>query len=164
VKSLYLAWEQPLRHTGSRGSVRAMTRRHENFDPLRYGMRPRPLITDPYFCDWGLVVGDRVRRLRRGRDMTLKDLSLAVRKPEGVHYSTGFFSRLERGSASAPLIAYSNLADVFEIDPGRLLGPDDAQREVSEAEMTLVRVLRRVGIKPDEALVRLIPGEAPGGS
>ncbi|HET8673076.1 MAG TPA: helix-turn-helix domain-containing protein [Thermoleophilaceae bacterium] len=122
-------------------------------------MRPRPLITDAYFCDWGLVVGDRVRRLRRERDLTLKDLSSAVPKPDGYRYSMGFFSRLERGSASAPLIAYSNIADVLEVDPGRLLGPDDAQREASDAEMTLIRVLRRVGMRPDEAIVRLIPGQ-----
>lgn len=122
------------------------------------GLRLRPLITDPYFCDWGLVVGDRVRRLRRERDMTLKDLSLEVRKPDGYRYSMGFFSRLERGAASGPLIAYSNLAEVLEVDPGRLLGTDDAQREASEAEMTLVRVLRRMGIEPDEALVRLMAG------
>jgi len=136
-----------------------MSRRHESFDPLRSASRLRPLLTDAYFCEWGLVVGDRVRRLRRERDMTLKDLSFAVRKPDGDHYSMGFFSRLERGSASGPLAAYSNLAEVFEIDPGRLLGPDDAQCEVSEAEMTLVRVLRRVGIKPDEALVSLMSRE-----
>jgi len=137
-----------------------MSRRHESFDPYRSASRPRPLLRDAYFCEWGLVVGDRVRRLRRERDMTLKDLSLTVSKPDGYGYSMGFFSRLERGSASGPLIAYSNIADALEIDPGRLLGPDDAQREVSEAEMTLVRVLRGVGMKPDEAIVRLVPGQA----
>ena len=139
--------------------MRAMSRRHESFDPLRAASRPRPLLRDAYFCEWGLVVGDRVRRLRRERDMTLKDLSLAVRKPDGYRYSMGFFSRLERGSASAPLIAYSNLAEALEIDAGRLLGPDDAQREVSEAEMTLVRVLRHLGMKPDEAIIRLMPAQ-----
>jgi transcriptional regulator with XRE-family HTH domain len=137
-----------------------MSRRHQSFDPLRPASHPRPLITDAYFCDWGLVVGDRVRRLRRQRDMTLKDLAVAVPKPDGYRYSMGFFSRLERGSASGPLIAYSNIADVLEIDPGRLLGPDDAQREVTDAEMTLLRVLRRVGVTPDEAIVRLVPSQA----
>jgi hypothetical protein len=58
--------------------------------------------------------------------MTLYDLAVSVRKPEGGHYSPGYFSRLERGWASAPLYTYLAIADVLEVDAGVLLGPDAA--------------------------------------
>jgi hypothetical protein len=35
------------------------------------------------------------------------------------------------------------------------MGSDETQKPLSEAEMTLVRFTRRVGIKPDEAIARL---------
>ena len=50
---------------------------------------------------------------------------------------------------------YLAIADVLEVEPGRLLGPDDAQLDVSGGEMTLVRFLRRAGISPDAALATL---------
>jgi hypothetical protein len=79
-----------------------------------------------------------------------------VDKPDGGRYTPGFFSRLERGWASGPLVTYVSVAAQFDVEPGRLLGPDDAQREVTGAEMTLVHVLRRMGITPDEAIARLV--------
>jgi hypothetical protein len=35
------------------------------------------------------------------------------------------------------------------------MGSDEAQKPISEAEMTLIRYLRRVGVSPDEAIARL---------
>jgi transcriptional regulator with XRE-family HTH domain len=132
-----------------------MGKRRYRFDPLRSGY-PRSMgRQDPYHCEWGVIVGDRIRRLRRDRDMTLYELCAAVDKPDGGHYTAGFFSRLERGWASGPLVTYVEVAAQFGIEPGRLLGPDDAQREVTQAEMTLISVLRQMRLPPDEAIVRL---------
>jgi transcriptional regulator with XRE-family HTH domain len=125
------------------------------FDPLRSGYPARQGRLDPYHCEWGVIVGDRIRRLRREREMTLADLCALVDKPDGGHYTTGFFSRLERGWASGPLVTYASVAAQFGVEPGRLLGPDDAQCEVSEAEMTLIRVMGQMRIRPHEAIARL---------
>ncbi len=53
---------------------------------------------------------------------------------------------------------YLAVADVLEVSPGRLLGPDDAQREFTAAEVTLVKLARRLGVAPDEALARIVAG------
>ena len=118
--------------------------------------RKGPRWPDPYHCAWGAVVGDRIRRLRQDRNMTLHDLAGVVRKPEGGHYSAGYFSRLERGWASAPLYTYLAIADAFDIDPGVLLGPDAASLETSAAEAMLLRCLRGLKLEPHEAMLRLI--------
>jgi transcriptional regulator with XRE-family HTH domain len=140
-----------------------MARRRYRFDPMKIRQRPYPPWPDPYCCEWGTVVGDRIRRLRRDRDMSLADLCRAVDKPDGGHYTPGFFSRLERGWASGPLATYLNVAHHFEVEPGRLLGPDDVQREVSESEMTLIRVLRSAGMSPHEAIARVAGLDAEPG-
>jgi transcriptional regulator with XRE-family HTH domain len=130
-----------------------MSRRPYRFDPLRSGFRSAG--PDPYFCEWSVVVGDRIRRLRRAREWHLIDLCNAVVKPDGGRYTPGFFSRLERGWGSGPLTTYVNVADALDVEPGPLLGPDEAQREVSGAEMALVDLVRRLGLSPAEAIVRL---------
>ena len=121
--------------------------------------RKGPRWPDPYHCAWGAVVGDRIRRLRQDRNMTLYDLTSVVRKPEGGHYSPGYFSRLERGWASAPLYTYLAIADAFDLDPGVLLGADAATLETSEPEAILLRCLRGLKIEPHDAMLRLM--EAP---
>jgi transcriptional regulator with XRE-family HTH domain len=126
-----------------------------NFDPTRARTREGPRFNDPYFCEWSLVVGERLRRLRTARQMTLKELSELTVKPEGGGYSLGYLSRIERGWASAPLYVYLALAAALGVEPGPLLGPDDVERPVSEAEMTLVRILRRLDLAPDEAIAEL---------
>jgi transcriptional regulator with XRE-family HTH domain len=103
-----------------------------------------------------MIVGDRVRRLRRDHGWTLIDLARNVRRPDGGHYDPSYFSKLERGIAFAPLHAYLEVADALGVEPARLLGPDDVFKEVSEAEMTLIRVLRAAAIEPSEAIHRLL--------
>jgi hypothetical protein len=78
------------------------------------------------------------------------------------HYSPGFLSRLERGWASPPLWVYVVLAEHFDVEPGRLLGPDHVATVISEAEVTLLRLLRRLRVEPDEAIARLV--RVDGGS
>jgi transcriptional regulator with XRE-family HTH domain len=110
---------------------------------------------ESYLCEWGIIVGDRIRRLRKRHDLTLVRLAQLVEKPEGGEYSAGYFSRLERGWAFAPLYAYVLIAEAFELDPGRLLGSDEAQKPITDAEMTLVRFTRRMGMTPDAAIALL---------
>ncbi len=114
---------------------------------------PRP--SNPWHKEWAIVVGDRIRRLRTEKRMTLLDLSEVVTRPDGEHYSLGYLSRIERGWCNTSFYVYLAIADALEVSPARLLGPDEFQREVTEAEMTLLRVLRRTGTSPDEALARL---------
>jgi transcriptional regulator with XRE-family HTH domain len=114
-----------------------------------------PRWSDPYHCEWGIVVGDRIRRLRRDRGWSLAELARRVWKPDGGHYSGGYFSRLERGWASAPLYVYLAIADVLEVKPGILLGADEAAREISAEQRVLLDFLEAAEIGPGEALARL---------
>jgi transcriptional regulator with XRE-family HTH domain len=103
-----------------------------------------------------VMVGLRLRRIREGRRMTQHEVVGKTRKPRGRgFYSQGFLSRLEAGYANAPLYAYVDFANTYELDPARLMGPEDADKKVGDAEMALVRFLRRLGISPDEAMARL---------
>jgi transcriptional regulator with XRE-family HTH domain len=132
-----------------------------NFDqtdprPLATARLPRGgLPADPTFCEWGAVVGGRIRRLRRQRRMRLTDLGRALTRSDGSHYSAGFVSRLERGRSAAPLYLYLAIADVLEVDPGVLLGPDSTALDISESEAVLIRSLRATNIEPHEAILRL---------
>jgi transcriptional regulator with XRE-family HTH domain len=111
---------------------------------------------DRYFCEWGAVVGGRIRRLRQKQSMTLHALGQSIGKDDGWgYYSGGFISRLERGRASAPLYVYLAIADILEVDPGVLLGPDGAALEVTEEESVLLRWLRARGMEPLEAILAL---------
>jgi transcriptional regulator with XRE-family HTH domain len=107
-------------------------------------------------CDWTIVVGDRVRRLRRDRGMTLVQLGTAA------GFSPGYVSKIERGWANAPLSAYLALAGGLEVAPWRLLGPEEVQKEVTDGELTLIQYLRHVELAPHEALARLAAIEPPG--
>ena len=116
-------------------------------------MQQKPMgWKDPYFCEWGKVVGDRIRRLRRARGLTLNDFRELVWKPEGGWYSEGYFSRLERGWASAPLYVYLSVAEALGVEPGALLGPDEATRAVTGRELTVVRLMRRLQLEPEDVL------------
>lgn len=109
----------------------------------------------PYRRPWAGVVGNRVRRLRTAREWTLQDLAVKLRKPEGGHYSAAFVSRLERGWASPPLFAYLLVAEALEVPPGKLLGRGELERELTPGEGVLVTFIKRMGITPEEAVVRL---------
>ncbi len=110
------------------------------------------------------LVGSRLLRLRQGRGLSQSQVRHGVRRPRGGPYSQSTISRLERGYANAPIYVYVHFAEAFELAPEVLLGPDDALNPVPEAEMTLLRVLRRLSIRPDEALARIAasPGSSAG--
>jgi transcriptional regulator with XRE-family HTH domain len=108
------------------------------------------------------LIGSRLRRLREGRGLSQHQVRHSVKRPRGGPYSQSLISRLERGYANAPVYVYTHFAEAFDLAPEVLLGPDDALKPVSEAEMMLLRVLRRLSISPDEALARLTA--SPGSS
>jgi transcriptional regulator with XRE-family HTH domain len=136
--------------------------RPQPYKPPFRGTRENGRDSSPvYLTEWGAVVGDRVRRLRRDRDMTLAGLGRAIVKPEGGHFSPGYVSKLERGWTSAALYAYLAIAAVLEVDPGKLLGPDNAAFEVDADEAVLLRWLRARRIPAHEALLALTDPEAP---
>ena len=101
------------------------------------------------------LIGSRLRRLREGRGLSQNRVRHSVKRPRGGPYSQSLISRIERGYANAPIYVYTHFAEAFELAPEVLLGPDDALKPVAEAEMTLLRVLRRLSISPDEALARV---------
>jgi transcriptional regulator with XRE-family HTH domain len=105
------------------------------------------------------MIGMRIRQLRNARGLSQEKLRYGVRRPRGGPYSQSLLSRLERGYANAPVYVYTHLAEAFELAPEVMLGPDDALKPVAEAEMTLLRVLRRLSISPDEALARVTRAE-----
>ena len=134
--------------------------------PLSFGPYsgdPGPAWDGRYRCEWGQVVGRRVRALRRQAGLTLLDLAAEIRRADGRPYSASFVSRLERGWASPPLYSYCLLAARFEVAPGELLGSEGVERPVDDAEeLTLVRVIRRLGLEPEDAIARLAaPTPAP---
>ena len=118
-------------------------------------MRNGPLRSDPYFQEWAVVVGDRIRRLRNERGWSLVDLARRITKPEGGYYSAGYFSRFERGASSPPLYAYLRIADELDVEPGLLLGPDEVQRALTPEQAVLLSFLERAGIDSGDAIARL---------
>jgi transcriptional regulator with XRE-family HTH domain len=109
-----------------------------------------------YRTSYSLMVGRRLKRIREGRGLTQGQALGNVRRPNGKGYSQGSLSRIEAGYANSPLYAYMHLADGYGLDPARVLGPEEAERKVSEAEATLIKSLRRLGIGPDEAIARVL--------
>jgi hypothetical protein len=61
-----------------------------------------------YRVEWAVVVGARLRRLRETHGLRLSDLEIF--RPDGVPYSSSFFSRLENGWGTPPLWVYVTLA------------------------------------------------------
>ena len=117
---------------------------------------------EPYRTDWGAVVGDRVRRLRIARGLTLREIREKIYKPNGGSYSIGYLSKLERGWSNAPLYVYLTLGELMATEPGVLLGPDESLRGATSGEMTILAVARRIGLQPHEAVLRLLaPGAGP---
>lgn len=107
-----------------------------------------------YRSPYSEMIGARIRRARINRDLTQGKLLQKVERPRGG-VSTGLLSRIEKGYANSPLYVYMHLAEALEVEPGRMMGSDETQKPLTEVEMTLVRFLRRAGVKPDEAIARL---------
>jgi transcriptional regulator with XRE-family HTH domain len=103
-----------------------------------------------------VMLGRRLRRVREAAGLTQAEALKSVRRPNGRSYSVAFLSRIEAGYANSPLYAYLHLAEGYELDVARLLGPEEAEKPVGEAEMTLILLLRRLGITADEAIARLV--------
>jgi transcriptional regulator with XRE-family HTH domain len=102
------------------------------------------------------MIGLRLKRIREGRHLTQQHVADNTRKPRGNgFYSQGLLSRIEAGYANAPLYTYIDFANFYELDPARVMGPEDAEKPVDDAEMTLIKFLRNMGISVDEAIARL---------
>lgn len=108
-----------------------------------------------YRTPYSEMVGARMRRARLARNLTQGGLLKMVERPRGGTYSSGLLSRIEKGYANPPLYVYMHVAEALGLEPGRLMGSDETQKPISEAEMTLVRFLRRAQIKPDEGIASL---------
>jgi transcriptional regulator with XRE-family HTH domain len=104
------------------------------------------------------MLGWRLKRIREGRHLSQGQVARNTRRPSGGCYSQGFISRIEGGYMNAPLYGYTDLAQFYDIDPARLMGPKEDEKPVGEAEMTLLRFLRRLGITADEAMARIAKG------
>lgn len=113
-----------------------------------------------YLCEWSVIVGQRIRRLREQRGLTLGQVALAMEKPEGGHYSPGYISRIERGWASATFYAYLSIAAALDVEPANLLGPDPGAEALSEGDAMLLRCVAALGLEPHEAILRVSAGQA----
>ncbi len=105
-------------------------------------------------------MGRRVRTLRQNAGLKIFEVATDIRRADGRPYSTSFVSRLERGWASPPLYVYCLLAARFEVAPGELLGSEGVERPISDAELKLVRVVRRLGLSPEDAIAVLAAGSS----
>lgn len=114
-----------------------------------------PAWASRYRCEWGEVVGRRIRTLRQRGELRIVDLANEIGRADGKPYSPAFVSRLERGWASAPLYTYISIARRFGVPPGKLLGEDGLEGPASEAELTLIRVIRQLDLTPEDVLAEL---------
>jgi transcriptional regulator with XRE-family HTH domain len=114
-----------------------------------------PAWRSSYRCEWGEVVGRRVRALRQREGLTITAVANELYRADGRPYSASFVSRLERGWASPPLYSYIMLARRFDVAAGDLLGTDGVEKPISDAELTLVRVVRRLEMSPADAIACL---------
>jgi transcriptional regulator with XRE-family HTH domain len=101
-------------------------------------------------------VGSRLRRLREVRRMTQQQARLRAVRPNGKGYSQSTLCRLEAGYANAPLYAYIHFAEAYDTDPAAVLGRDEFDDRVTRVEMTMVKLIRRMGIPVEEAIARLV--------
>lgn len=57
---------------------------------------------------------------------------------------------------------YILIARHFDVAPGELLGSEGVERPITDAELTMVRVVRNLRLTPDEAIARLMSGRYAG--
>lgn len=84
-----------------------------------------------------VMLGERVRSLRKARDWTLNQLA------ERVGVSVGMISHIERGAKDPSLDTIERIAEAFSISPGLLLDPSldlDRLRRVSHLFSKLDRL------------------------
>jgi hypothetical protein len=60
--------------------------------------------------------------------------------------------------ASAPFLTYVLVVEALNADPGRVFGPDPGGPEPNDAERMLLHCMRGLGIKPEEAMLKLLGG------
>ncbi len=108
----------------------------------------------------GDLVGLRIRRLRQARGWTQMYMAGRIARPEQDlrPFSPSYLSRVERGYAVAPLWFFCAVADMFGVDAGRLLGPEELEGQIDAEQRLLVDVYERLGITPAEAIARLARG------
>jgi transcriptional regulator with XRE-family HTH domain len=83
-------------------------------------------------------IGAEIRKLRKGLDLTVSELSIA----SGI--STGMLSKIENGTISASLATLSSLSKALNIPLSRLFRETDEQRDCSFVKGgTGVRIERR---------------------
>lgn len=126
----------------------------------QYQSHPNALrMSDKRYLEVAYVVGGRIRMLRLDRGLLLRDLADKIIRPEtGEGYSVSYLSRLERGWANAPLYVYLRIAEALGVDEWSLFARDEVAKEVSAAEMVLVRFLRETNTPAERALARLVGG------
>ena len=95
--------------------------------------------------------------------MTIIELAAEIQRADGRPYSASFVSRLERGWASPPLFAYITLARLFEVAPGELLGSEGVERPITDAELTMIKVMRNLRLSPAQAITRLMASTSVSG-
>ena len=130
-----------------------------------FGDRLRPLAKTGEMLlktDYTELVGLRIRRMRQARGWTQRELLARIAWPRGGRYSSGLLSRVENGFANPPIFVYVHVAAALETEPERLMGREDLRRPVAEAELTLLRYPRAVGMEPHEALARLASESSTG--
>jgi transcriptional regulator with XRE-family HTH domain len=127
--------------------------RHEEFSGWHAGSGSASL----YRREYGKVLGERIRRLRRTHGLTVYDLSARIRKPGAKveHFSASYYARIERGYTSAALYSYVAIAELLDLSPARLMGLDEWETTVTEGEMTLLRFLRSARIEPHVAIAKI---------
>ena len=108
-------------------------------------------------ADYTELVGLRVKRMRQTQGWTQRELLARIAWPRGGRYSSGLLSRVENGYANPPIFVYVHVAEALGTAAENLMGQEDLQRPVAEAELTVLQYLRAVGMEPHEALARLAP-------
>ncbi len=103
-----------------------------------------------------LLLGRRLRALRRSRGLSMR-MADEVRLRFGVRLDPSHLSRVERGRTGLPLRTLFALAAYFEVDPARLIEPEEKGEQVDRTGELLGRL---EGLLADA--MKLVRGEGRG--